>query len=161
MVLNNLTNYGRRHSKLFTNCHVSWDTLYNRTSSRALFIYIVVQDNFNYKRCTYVHFSKLQLEPCTYTLYVAVHHKFNWSPVHIHYSTLQLKLEPCIYTYIIYIHCSAVRGVLKGGGLWGLSPPWASEIYGFQRVFRPQRVLRLPLERKKIKPPWTNSLIRP
>ena len=25
---NNLTNYGRRHFKLFTNCHVSWDTLY-------------------------------------------------------------------------------------------------------------------------------------
>ena len=23
----NLTNYGRRHLKLFTNCHVSWDTL--------------------------------------------------------------------------------------------------------------------------------------
>ena len=23
MILNNLTNYGRRHSKLFTNCHVS------------------------------------------------------------------------------------------------------------------------------------------
>ena len=28
MVLKNLTNYGRRHLKLFTNCHVSWDTLY-------------------------------------------------------------------------------------------------------------------------------------
>ena len=27
-VLKNLTNYGRRHLKLFTNCHVSWDTLY-------------------------------------------------------------------------------------------------------------------------------------
>ena len=25
---NNLSNYGRRHFKLFTNCHVSWDTLY-------------------------------------------------------------------------------------------------------------------------------------
>ena len=23
-----LTNYGKRHAKLFTNCHVSWDTLY-------------------------------------------------------------------------------------------------------------------------------------
>ena len=28
LVLNNLTNYGRRHLKLCTNCHVSWDTLY-------------------------------------------------------------------------------------------------------------------------------------
>ena len=31
MVLNNLTNYVRRHFKLFTNCHVSWDTLYSPT----------------------------------------------------------------------------------------------------------------------------------
>ena len=28
LVLKNLINYGRRHLKLFTNCHVSWDTLY-------------------------------------------------------------------------------------------------------------------------------------
>ena len=28
LVLNNYTNYVRSHSKLFTNCHVSWDTLY-------------------------------------------------------------------------------------------------------------------------------------
>ena len=27
-VSKNLTNYGRRHLKLFTNCRVSWDTLY-------------------------------------------------------------------------------------------------------------------------------------
>ena len=27
-VSKNLTNYERRHLKLFTNCHVSWDTLY-------------------------------------------------------------------------------------------------------------------------------------
>ena len=28
LISNNLTNYGRRHFKLFTNWHVSWDTLY-------------------------------------------------------------------------------------------------------------------------------------
>ena len=28
LVTNNLTYHGRRHFKLFTNCHVSWDTLY-------------------------------------------------------------------------------------------------------------------------------------
>jgi len=28
LVSNNLTNHGRRHSKLFTNCHGPWDTLY-------------------------------------------------------------------------------------------------------------------------------------
>ena len=27
LVSNNLTNYGRRHFKIFSNCHVSWDTL--------------------------------------------------------------------------------------------------------------------------------------
>ena len=29
LVSNNFKNYGRRHLKIFTNCHVSWDTLYN------------------------------------------------------------------------------------------------------------------------------------
>ena len=28
LVSNNLSNYGSRHFKLFTNCQVSWDTLY-------------------------------------------------------------------------------------------------------------------------------------
>ena len=28
LVSNNLANYGRRHFKIFSNCHVSWDTLY-------------------------------------------------------------------------------------------------------------------------------------
>ena len=28
LVLNKLTNYGRRHFKQFTNCHVLWDTLF-------------------------------------------------------------------------------------------------------------------------------------
>ena len=28
MVSNNLKNYGRRHFKIFSYCHVSWDTLY-------------------------------------------------------------------------------------------------------------------------------------
>ena len=28
LVSNNLSNYKRRHFKLFTNCHVSWDTQY-------------------------------------------------------------------------------------------------------------------------------------
>ena len=32
LVSNNLTDYGRRHFKLFTNCHVSWDTLYIKQS---------------------------------------------------------------------------------------------------------------------------------
>jgi len=33
LTTNNLTYYGRRHFKLFTNCHVSWDTLYVNTQS--------------------------------------------------------------------------------------------------------------------------------
>ena len=31
LVSNNLSNYERRHFKLFTNCHVLWDTLYEKT----------------------------------------------------------------------------------------------------------------------------------
>ena len=34
-VSKNLTNYGRRHLKLFTNCHVSWDTLYVHSKSTS------------------------------------------------------------------------------------------------------------------------------
>ena len=36
MVSNNLENYGRRHFKIFTNCHVSWDTLYIPLVSKNL-----------------------------------------------------------------------------------------------------------------------------
>ena len=36
LVLNNLTNYGRRHSKLFNNCHVSWDTLFILKQTKLL-----------------------------------------------------------------------------------------------------------------------------
>ena len=53
---------------------------------------------------------------------------------------------------------AAVKGVFRGG----VSPPWTSEIYWLQGVFRPQRVLSPPWKDKKIKPPsWTNSWIRP
>jgi len=34
LVSNNLTNHGRRHFKLFTKCHVSWDTLYIRVKQK-------------------------------------------------------------------------------------------------------------------------------
>ena len=36
LISNNLTNYGRRHFKLFTNCHVLWDTLYLQYSTIKL-----------------------------------------------------------------------------------------------------------------------------
>ena len=40
MVLNNLSSHGRRHLKLFTNCHVSWDTLYvTRLLWKVVFIF--------------------------------------------------------------------------------------------------------------------------
>ena len=32
LVSNDFTNYGRRHFKLFPNCHVSWDVLWVRYS---------------------------------------------------------------------------------------------------------------------------------
>ena len=34
-----LINYGRRHFKLFTYCHVSWDTLYVRQKNVAYFYF--------------------------------------------------------------------------------------------------------------------------
>ena len=37
-VFNINTVYGRRHLKLFTNCHVSWDTLYLINSLLIVFI---------------------------------------------------------------------------------------------------------------------------
>ena len=40
----------------------------------------------------------------------------------------------------------------SGGKLWGLSPPFTREIYGFQGVFRPQRVLSPPQNEKNS---WT------
>ena len=36
--INNFTNYGRRHSKLFINCHVSWDTMLCEVSKLQDFI---------------------------------------------------------------------------------------------------------------------------
>ena len=53
-----------------------------------------------------------------------------------------------------------VQGPIRGGG-YGGKPPWTSEIYWFQGVFRPQRLLSPPGKIKKFKLPWTNSWIRP
>ena len=41
-VSKNLTNYGRRHLKLFTNCHVSWDTLYHIVSREVFYNFNVI-----------------------------------------------------------------------------------------------------------------------
>ena len=48
------------------------------------------------------------------------------------------------------------RGVTPGGGaIRGLIPPRINEIYGFQRVFRPKRLLSPSWKEKKIlKPPY-------
>ena len=37
---------GRRHSKLFTNCHVSWDTLYTGIISGGKRLYRNNEDDF-------------------------------------------------------------------------------------------------------------------
>ena len=47
------------------------------------------------------------------------------------------------------IFSGLVPGAYSGGGLWGLSPPWTSEIYWFHGVFRPQRVLSPPWKDKQ------------
>jgi len=52
------------------------------------------------------------------------------------------------------------RGVFRGA--MGAQPPWTVEIYGFQGVLRPQRVLSPPpVKKKMLSPPWQNSWIRP
>ena len=49
--------------------------------------------------------------------------------------------------------------VYSGGGL---SPPWTSEIYWFQGFSGPNGCWAPhPWKDKKLKPPWTNSWIRP
>ena len=51
---------------------------------------------------------------------------------------------------------SDTRGVFRGGYV-GLAspPPWTSDIYGFQGVFR-SHLVRSP-SGKKVAPSWTNS----
>ena len=44
LVSNHLTNYGRRHFKLFTYCHVLWDTLYH---SYLFYTYIYKLPSFS------------------------------------------------------------------------------------------------------------------
>ena len=54
------------------------------------------------------------------------------------------------------------QGRIQRGAMGAKPPPWTSEIYWFQGVFRPQRVLSPPGKGKKnLSPPWTNSWIRP
>ena len=40
LVSNNLSNFGIRHFKLFTNCHVSWDTLYQTEKLAVAAVYV-------------------------------------------------------------------------------------------------------------------------
>ena len=65
-VSNSLSNYGRRHFKLFTNCHVSWDTLYLTKHWNLYFLFlslhcivlsIISSTTKQYNLCTSVHFT--------------------------------------------------------------------------------------------------------
>ena len=49
----------------------------------------------------------------------------------------------------------------SGGRAIVAKPPWTSEIYWFQGVFMPQRVLSPPWKEENLSPPWTNSWICP
>lgn len=42
LVSNNLKNHGIRHLKLFTNCHVSWDTLCDKTNKTMSYHYSIL-----------------------------------------------------------------------------------------------------------------------
>ena len=74
------------------------------------------------------------------------------------YSILLVRnLGPLLYS-------SNCKSIYSGTYSEGAKPPWTSEIYWFQGVFRPQRVLSPPPQKnfKKFKPPpRTNSWIRP
>ena len=54
-----------------------------------------------------------------------------------------------------------IRGVFRGGAMGAKPTPWTSEIYRFQRVFRPQRVLSPPGKKKKLAPPLDKFLNTP
>ena len=69
------------------------------------------------------------------------------------------NLSPLLYGS----NCKSIYSGTYSEGAMGAKPPWTSEIYWFQGVFRPQRVLSpTPRKIKKIKPPpRTNSWICP
>ena len=73
---------------------------------------------------------------------------------HVFYFQEKMFIKhPKSLVYHIYINDGpGKRRIRTGGGLWGLSPPWIIEIYGFQRGFRPQLVLSLrpPPGKKKL-----------
>ena len=54
LVSNNLTNYGRRHFKIFSNCHDSWDTLYNRLTFLDLAELVLYQTTGRFKETFYL-----------------------------------------------------------------------------------------------------------
>ena len=56
LVSNNLTNYERRHFKLFTNCHVSWDTLYEKDTWMLRFNKIL--NVFSYNSAFSFHYQE-------------------------------------------------------------------------------------------------------
>ena len=62
-VSNILSNYGRRHFKLFTNCHVSWDTLYLILNFLARFLaaFLKRKSSFSNLLSIYVECKKVWL----------------------------------------------------------------------------------------------------
>ena len=73
LISNSLTNYGRRHFKLFTNCHVSWDTLQHTVSliknfdSTLYHQFRILIVNYNKKKnldSTLNHQFRILLEHC-------------------------------------------------------------------------------------------------
>ena len=61
LVLNNLTNYGRRHSKLFNNYHVSWDTLFILKQTKLLRVPLRIR---RVRLCLYGSLEIAILEEC-------------------------------------------------------------------------------------------------
>ena len=58
---NILSNYGRRHFKLFTDCHVSWDTLYLILNFSARIAFLKRKSSFSNLLSIYVECKKVWL----------------------------------------------------------------------------------------------------
>ena len=83
---------------------------------------------------------------------------FDYFPCFEQHWKLFMSLVPPLLDPLLLIFLTSVFPCFLteaySGGLWGLSPPWTGEIYGYQGVLKPPRVLSPPpCKEKNVKPP--------
>ena len=118
-LFNNLTNYERRHSKLSTNCHVSWDTLYLRSIPWAGNFWMVdIRIN-----AWYTLFLNLQIKLCLFSL-LLISRSINRSGLRISHSKVfssgQAKANRSIHVVCIQEKTAEPTGskLLSSGNFW-------------------------------------------